>query len=194
VHLIYTTLSANTNKKVNVILTWLWLEEWIQFSYSLQFAGSHWFYSCTNLKHQISPNSMNSMRVVSCLIVFLWMLRYHMKQGRYCIGLLAWQCWYSDPGGWHLILLHPTRSPNWYQSDVILLITCSNFSASLGIVSAWIGSWVVLTTGPVNMPAVWDWTSETVQFGSRPGQKPHPLPPAGTHLVQYPLSCWLLQV
>jgi len=53
---------------------------------------------------------------------------------------------------------------------------------------------VVLTTGPGNQPAVWDWTAKTGQFGSRPVQKPNPLPQGESNPNQYPLHhgfCWV---
>jgi len=45
---------------------------------------------------------------------------------------------------------------------------------------------VVVATGPGNPPAVWVWHTKTVQFGSRPIQKPHPLSLGGPNPDLYP--------
>jgi len=73
--------SDNTSHRVNAIPGLQWLEAWIQVSHSMQFAIPNYIPSCTSVTHQKSENSLNDVRVGHCLMVLLWMLRYHMKQG-----------------------------------------------------------------------------------------------------------------
>jgi len=94
------TSSENTSHRVNGILALQWLEVWIQFSHSSQFARRHYFYSCTDGTYQICQNSMHSIRVGHYLMGSLRMLRYLKKQGGYSIGFLARQYWWIDPCGW----------------------------------------------------------------------------------------------
>jgi len=98
----------NSSHRVNGIPALQWLEVWIQFLHSSQVASPYCFQSCTNGTHQISQNSMNSMRVGSDLMVSLWILSYCMKQGGYSIGFLARQYWCSDPRRWDSDSLHAT--------------------------------------------------------------------------------------
>jgi len=48
---------------------------------------------------------------------------------------------------------------------------------------------LVLATGFGNLPAVWVWTAKTSRFGSRPIQKPDPLPLGGPNPDPYPATC-----
>jgi hypothetical protein len=91
-HLKTATSSGNISHKVNGIPALQWLEVWIWFSHLSRFASQHCFLSCTDETHQMSVNSTNSVRVGSCLIVSLSMIRYILTQGEYSIGFLLRQC------------------------------------------------------------------------------------------------------
>jgi len=71
--------------------------------------------SCTNKCHHISHNSMMSVTVGHYLMVSLWMLRYHMTQGGYSIGFLAYWSWCCDLTGWdqHFLLSIRLEIWNW---------------------------------------------------------------------------------
>ena len=61
---------------------------------------------------------MSSMRVGHWLMVPLWMVSSHMKQGGYSIGFTVHQNWRSDPRWWYQRFLHATRSQGWNQFHI----------------------------------------------------------------------------
>jgi len=61
---------------------------------------------------------MNSVRAGHCLMVSLWMLRYHTIQCGYSIRFPACQSWCSDPPGWDLDFWRATSCPVWNRLHV----------------------------------------------------------------------------